>query len=171
MAYALLSCQVLIGAVFAVAALTKLRDPAAFAASVAALRLVPTGVAPLVAGTVTVAEASVAALMFLPRAGFALAAALLLGFCAVIVKSRRSRVECRCFGAASGPLGPAHLVRNGLLLAVAALGWAAVPAVSDVSAVPAVHPDATAGGLAVAAFAGVAGAALLIVLPGNARSV
>ncbi|MEV4220969.1 MauE/DoxX family redox-associated membrane protein [Nonomuraea sp. NPDC049725] len=162
MAYALLSCQVLIGAVFAVAALTKLRDPAAFAASVAALRLVPKGVASLVAGAVAVAEASVAALMFLPRAGFALAAALLLGFCAVIVKSRRSRVECRCFGAASGPLGPAHLVRNGLLLAVAALGWAAVPAV---------HLDATAGGLAVAAFAGVAGAALLIVLPGNVRSV
>ncbi|MEU4572834.1 MauE/DoxX family redox-associated membrane protein [Nonomuraea sp. NPDC023979] len=168
MAYALLSCQVLIGAVFAVAALTKLRDPAAFAASVAALRLVPRGVASLAAGAVAVAEASVAALMFLPRAGFALAAALLLGFCAVIVKSRRSRVECRCFGAASGPLGPAHLVRNGLLLAVAALGWAAV---SAVPAVPAVHPDATAGGLAVAAFAGVAGAALLIVLPGNVRSV
>jgi hypothetical protein len=164
-AYALVSCQVLIGAVFAVAALSKLRSAAArqaFAASVKALRLVPPAAVPRVAAAVAVTEASVAGLTLLPRAGFALAGVMLLGFCAVIVRARRFRVECRCFGASSAPLGPVHLVRNGLLIAVAALGWAVASAG---------HAGLAPGGLAVAALAGAAGAALLIVVSGNLRSV
>jgi len=39
---------------------------------------------------------------------------------------RGNTAPCRCFGASSTPLGPRHLVRNALLLAVAAAGLAGV---------------------------------------------
>ncbi|MFF2392840.1 peroxiredoxin family protein [Nocardia sp. NPDC058114] len=83
--------------------------------------------APTVAIGLPVAEGSVAAGLLFPRtAGIAAAvsALLLAGFTAAIVRLllRGERPSCSCFGAASSaPIGHATLVRNGLLLALAAL--------------------------------------------------
>ena len=80
------------------------------------------------AAAVTVAlEAAAAGAVLVPAlapAGFAVAVVLLAAFSAGVrsMIRRRVAVPCRCFGAGHRPPGPAHLVRNAILLAVAALG-------------------------------------------------
>jgi hypothetical protein len=126
--------RVLVALTFAVAAGGKVRRFGAFAASLAPLSARPRNWRP-VAALVVAAEAATVVLVAVPpvaAAGLALAAALLACFCVgIAVALRRGRrVTCRCFGAAGGPLGRTHLVRNGLLLAAAAsaLPRATVPA-------------------------------------------
>ncbi|NKX86990.1 peroxiredoxin family protein [Nocardia coubleae] len=83
--------------------------------------------APAVAIGLPVVEGSVAAGILLPwTAGFAGAVALLLLVCftAAIVRLllRGEHPNCSCFGAVNAePIGPAPLVRNALLVALAAL--------------------------------------------------
>ncbi|GHJ55702.1 hypothetical protein Nm8I071_50090 [Nonomuraea sp. TT08I-71] len=160
--------------VFAASAWSKLRSRAAqraFAESLRPLPLLPGRLVGPVAAVVTVAEAAivlglgwsvVAALA--GRAGaragatFALlATGLLLAVLTtgvVLAVRRRTGVRCACFGAAERPLGRRHVVRNGLLLAGAAV------ALVDVVVGPA-HRPAPAGA-AVALLAGVLGAAVLM---------
>jgi hypothetical protein len=59
--------------------------------------------------------------------GFGLAVLLTAAFSYAVLRTIRSgnRTPCRCFGRSSSPLGPRHLVRNGLLLAVAVAGLGA----------------------------------------------
>ncbi|KAB8194655.1 methylamine utilization protein MauE [Nonomuraea phyllanthi] len=151
----LVACQVLIGAVFAVSAFTKLRGRAAMRSFASSLTMLPARLRLAAAGVVAAGEAAVAALMVVPRAGLPLAGVLLCGFCAVIVITMRQglRVPCRCFGSSGSHLGPVHLVRNGLLLTVVALGWTALA----VSGAP-----PTVAQLAIAVPAGLAGAILMI---------
>ena len=149
------ACATLIGLVFVASAVTKLRDFGGFARSLPALAPVAPGLVRPLASAVVAAEAVVPVLLAVPpwaSYGFALAFGLLTAFTAAIVLALRRgrRARCRCFGASGAPVGPRHLVRNGTLLAVTALGWAAPPSL----AVPA--------GLAVAATAGLAGAVLVI---------
>lgn len=81
---------------------------------------------PLAAVGLPVIEGLVAAGILLPwTTGFAAAVSLLLlaGFTAAIVRLllRGEHPHCSCFGAASRPIGSASIVRNGLLMALAAL--------------------------------------------------
>lgn len=82
---------------------------------------------PLVAIGLPVAEGLVAVGVLLPwtaAVAGGVAMLLLAGFTAAIVRLllRGEHPNCSCFGAASaGPIGPATLVRNGLLMALAAL--------------------------------------------------
>lgn len=83
-------------------------------------------IGPAAAATVAL-EAGAAGAVLVPAlapAGFAVACLLLAAFSAGMrsMIRRRVAVPCRCFGTGHRPPGPAHLVRNAILLAVAALG-------------------------------------------------
>lgn len=99
-----------------------------------------------------------------PASELVLAAALLIGwkqawpawcalavlgvFTVVLVRAQARRVPCPCFGGASGtPVGPAHVLRNGWLMALCVL--AAGPA-SEASAAGAVPASALFGAITVA---------------------
>jgi len=53
-----------------------------------------------------------------------LATAVLLVFTAVLIRAQARRVPCPCFGggASTRPVGPAAIVRNGVLLGLAVIG-------------------------------------------------
>jgi hypothetical protein len=148
-----LAARVLIGLVFAVAAVGKLAGRVRlteFADSLAPLGRSPVGWLPVAAGT-AVAELAVAVLVGFPatgRLGLGLATAVMLVFCAAIARSMRlgRRVTCRCFGRSGAVLGRAHLVRNALLAAWAAAALAVPPG-------PALGLDAGAAAVLVGTFA------------------
>jgi hypothetical protein len=105
------------------------------------------GIAPVVllgeaAATVLVVTA--------PRAGFALAAALLLAFAAAIARALRrgDTRPCRCFGRSTTPLARHHIWRNLLLTAVALAGALAPAGAPGV----ALTVEAAAAGLVVGAL-------------------
>lgn len=174
MSYLSVGLAAVLWCVFAASAWSKLRSRAAqraFADSLRPLPLLPGRLVGPAAAAVTVAEAAivlglgwsvVAALA--GRAGARPAATLVLlatGLLLAVLTTgvvlavrRRTGVRCACFGAAERPLGRRHVVRNGLLLAGAAV------ALVDVVVGPA-HRPAPAGA-AVALLAGVLGAAILI---------
>jgi hypothetical protein len=129
-AYALLSCKVLVIAVF-VAALVAKRPGRAFARFTRSTgRLLPrrlVGWQRPVASAVFAAEATTAVAIAVPATGtvgLALAAVVLLGFTAAIVAAlRRGETgSCNCFGASTARLGPEHVARNLVLVAVALAG-------------------------------------------------
>ncbi|MEV6928530.1 MauE/DoxX family redox-associated membrane protein [Dactylosporangium sp. NPDC051485] len=129
MSYVETACRCVLGIVFAVSALSKVRGRAAwsrFTASVAALAPAPrTATRPLAAAVVAAEGAIVLALAAGPVApvGFAMAIGLLAAFTAAIVRAyrRERRVPCACFGSGR-PVGPRHVVRNGILAAVGLAG-------------------------------------------------
>jgi Methylamine utilisation protein MauE len=127
--YAAFACRGLIGLVFAVAAVTKVRSPSAyreFASWLAALPVPMAGNRALPAAFIA-AEVTVVVLVAVPvaaMAGLLLAAgclAVMTAGTAVIVK-RGARVPCQCFGPSSSPLGARHVVRDGVLLVIALAG-------------------------------------------------
>jgi len=168
--YAVIGCRCLLGLVFAVAVVGKLRDRAAvreLAGSVAAMRLLPDRWAVPAAGAIAGAEALVVVLLVIsPVAGCWLAALLLATFAAAIATGRRrgARARCRCFGSsgrAGAVLGARHGARNAGL-ALAAVFGAAAGSASVGAAVPTegLHP----GGVAVAVAAGAVLAIVAITL-------
>jgi hypothetical protein len=130
MGYIDIACRVALGTVFAVAAVSKLRDRAAFAgfaASLGAMKLPPVLRTRTVAVAVVFGEVAVPILVAIPgtvAAGYILAALLLTAFAAGIAPAvvDGSHVPCRCFGSDGAPLSIRHLVRNGLLLALGVAG-------------------------------------------------
>ncbi|MEV6522568.1 MauE/DoxX family redox-associated membrane protein [Longispora sp. NPDC051575] len=136
MQYLALAARCLLGLVFLASVSTKVTGPAAYGAfvrSVRRMRLFPPALVAPVAAVVVVAEAAIVVLVAVPTvatalAGFAVAAGLLLAFAGGIALTvrRGTSTTCRCFGASTVPLGPAHVVRNLLLVAVAVVGGAAV---------------------------------------------
>lgn len=162
MYYAGLAARLLLVLVFVAAAAGKSWRRASFtgfAASLAALRLFPRRLTTPVAAATVGAEALTAVLLAVPAtagAGLVLAIALLGAFVAGILAARRAgrQVPCRCFGATSAPLGLPHVIRNGLLAAVASVGLVAMAA----SAPGALHP----GGVALAACTAAVGALIVV---------
>ncbi|MGC0419853.1 MauE/DoxX family redox-associated membrane protein [Embleya sp. AB8] len=158
MGYLYVGCACLVGLVFAASAVSKFRDFGGFVDSVPRLVPMPVERARPVAILVVAVEASVPVLIAVPPLrvlGFAVAAALLLGFTVAIgIALRRGRrSSCRCFGASEAPLGARHLARNGVLLAAA---------VGGIPGSPAALPPVAGGALA--AVAGLIGALLIIML-------
>jgi hypothetical protein len=153
-----IALRTVLGAVFAVAFVSKLRSRGAYAEFASSLGDIGWLDGPLrrvAAAAVPAAEGAVVLLLALPATvlpGFAAALALLAVFTAVTSAeaARGHRVRCRCFGAGSARIGPAQIVRNLLLAAAAAAGLAIEPAS---------HGNAGAGGLVLAL-----GAALLAAL-------
>jgi hypothetical protein len=120
------ACRCALAAVFLVAVLGKVRGRdafRAFRASVLDMVALPAGGATLLSAAVVLSEASIIVLLAVQRtapAGFMLAGAVLLAFCAGIARAVRSgaRTPCRCFGATATPSSGRHLVRNAVLLTV-----------------------------------------------------
>ncbi|MFK0258189.1 MauE/DoxX family redox-associated membrane protein [Streptomyces sp. NPDC090445] len=137
MTRALLFGQLVLASVFAVSAVPKARGFAAFRAHVETTVLLPRGVAGLVSAVALAAEVLAAAALLHPgtaRAGSALALVLLAGFTVYLARliAQGSGAPCGCAGssddqAASG----VHLLRNGLLLALATALLAASLAGAD----------------------------------------
>ncbi|HSK96638.1 MAG TPA: MauE/DoxX family redox-associated membrane protein [Euzebyales bacterium] len=165
MAYVLVGCRVLLLLVFAASTLGKIRNRSAWAAFVRSLRdlrLLPERAVTAVAVAVAAGEAAAVLLLAAPAtipAALAVVGVLLAAFTVAIVATLRRGVQapCRCFGAASLPLGRRHVLRNAMLLAVAGLTASALSAPSA-SASASAHP----AGLAVAVAAGLVGGALLV---------
>ncbi|NEA37371.1 MauE/DoxX family redox-associated membrane protein [Streptomyces sp. SID13031] len=126
--YAVICCRLVFGVVFAVSLLSKTRSRGRYADFVAAVPGLAPGIpVRLAAPAVIAGEAAVIVAMVLPGTaplGFAVAVLLLIAFTAGIVHAIRQQqsVSCQCFGASKVPVGPAHVVRNGFLLLVAAVG-------------------------------------------------
>jgi hypothetical protein len=153
--YLRVGCASIIGWVFLVSAVSKLRGYREFRKSLPALAPVRPGLLRPLAVVVVVSEATVPILLLIPSAmsyGFWLSCGLLCAFSAAIAAALRRgrRVPCRCFGASSTPLGAGHLVRNTIILITAVMGVVA----------PSVHPPAA--GVAVAIGTGLVGAILII---------
>jgi hypothetical protein len=127
-----LACRGVLVLVFAASAIGKLGNFGGFVAAIRGLRLVPDAWPRPVARSVVAAEATAAGLLLLPTrvavAGFTLVILLCVLFGVVIESSvrREIRVACPCFGASADLLNRRHLVRNGLLVAVAVVGLAVV---------------------------------------------
>lgn len=177
MEYVLLGARCLVGVVFVVSAVSKLRSRRAFTEFVASLRqlglLRPAGLRP--AGlAVALTEAAIPVLLIAPvaaaalegapgsaaanfatGAGFALAGGLLVAFTVAILLAMRRGVQapCRCFGASATPLGVRHVVRNGFILVVTTIGVAGVL----VEWTGATHP----GGAVIAALTGLVAGVLI----------
>jgi|SRR5690606_11969094 len=132
MTYVALTCQSLIAAVYGFAALSKL-SPARFADFIRSTgALLParwsrrrTQVGVLV---LTCELAVVALSVALTAAGLILGLALSAAFAVALTRAviRGERTTCRCFGASSTPIGPAHIVRNVLLAGVSVTGLIAL---------------------------------------------
>ncbi|MFF9100344.1 MauE/DoxX family redox-associated membrane protein [Streptomyces rubrogriseus] len=112
-------------ALFAVAAVSKLRAPAFadLSASLAALGPTGTRFGRFCAATLIVAEATVATVLLLgpASAGLGLAALLLAVLAGGVLMSTRRQLglRCACFGTARETLGSRHLWRNTTLSALA----------------------------------------------------
>ncbi|MGW6918022.1 MauE/DoxX family redox-associated membrane protein [Kitasatospora sp. NPDC054939] len=159
-AYLLLAARCVIAAVFAASALGKLRAPGEFAAALRGMEVVPDRLAGATAVAVPLVEVALALLVWasepLTTWGFVLSAGLIALFVGVLVSVLRRGIDasCSCFGSSTAPVGRAHVVRNLVLLAVAATGLAA-------SATGAGAP-AEAAGAALAVLAGLFTAALVV---------
>jgi hypothetical protein len=124
-----LACRGVVGLVFAVAASSKIRGAGAyreFASWLAALP-VPLARSRALPVLLTAAEVAIVPMVAVPDtapAGLVLAAGCLTVMTAgaVIIIIKGARVPCQCFGQARSPLGTRHLVRDGILLAVATTG-------------------------------------------------
>jgi hypothetical protein len=128
--YVALICRCLMAATFGFSAFSKIKNGAAFREFTTWLG----GVPPVsrrtelpLAAILVAAELVVAGAMIAPgtvRPGFLLAALLLIVFAAGIYAALRRgfREPCRCFGASTTPLGWSQIVRNAVLVLVAASG-------------------------------------------------
>jgi hypothetical protein len=124
----ILGARALLATIFVAAVYAKLRSSAArgrFVTTVEQLTKLPRPRAHGIAYAVLTCEAlTIALLVLFPRAGFALAAALLVTFIAVAVRAVRIGVftDCECFGRAGEVMGYPVIARNMLLLAAATPG-------------------------------------------------
>jgi hypothetical protein len=157
-----LACRCMLGTVFAVSVVSKVRSRAAWQslrAWLADMPFRPLGLKGMPRALVTAEAAVVALAAAVPLAGLIAGAVLALALAAglSVVVRRGSREPCHCFGASSEPLSSQHVIRNGLLLALAAAGV--------VCAVIAGHAPGPAESM-LAVIAGLA-AALLIIFFGD----
>lgn len=116
-----------LGALFVVAGVLKLRDPAAFATEIANYRLLPS-LAPYLATTLPAVEVVVGAALIVAPLAWRRAAALatmglLVMFTIAVVYVVRSgiNVDCGCFGGSSGPVTAWTIARDLGLLGAAAV--------------------------------------------------
>jgi putative oxidoreductase len=121
-------CQVLIGLLFAAAALAKMGDLRSFAIEVHNFRMMPVAVEHLVAMTLPWIELVAALALILgvrARSGAMVATALMAAFtlAVLVAMARGLDIECGCFGTADGTrVGIVKFLENGAMLALAAIG-------------------------------------------------
>lgn len=161
MGYVVLAGQLLLGGIFLVSAVSKVwrrRAYRQFVSGTAALLGAAPGTARRLAPATVAAEAGVVLTLAVPATtalGFGLAAGLLAALTYVLVRALRrgTAAGCNCFGAATQPVGPEHVVRNAVLIGVALTGLAAAAAGGG---------PVELAGVAVTAVAAFAGVALVV---------
>jgi uncharacterized membrane protein YphA (DoxX/SURF4 family) len=146
------AAALLLAAVFAWAGAAKLRQPAATAAQLRALGLPAPWV---LARAVPAVEVALAVLLVaVPRTGGPVALLLLAAFTLLLAVKlgQGEAVRCGCFGSArQDPIAATDLVRNGLLIGLAAVvAVAAVPALPGLSALVAGTAAIAIGAVALA---------------------
>ena len=155
--YVEVACRLLLATVFVISLTGKVSGRSAWIAFEDSLRemavVAPSNV-PLTAVASAAVEAVIVVCLLVPAPalgliGFVLSAGLLAVFAYAItaVVRRKQAIACRCFGASTTPLSVRHIVRNGILVAIAILG-----AVATIGSAAAQLP--------VAIMAGVIGAVL-----------
>lgn len=147
-----LALRCVVTVVFAASALGKLRAPGEFRASVVEMRVVPGRAVGAVTAVVPLLEAALAAAVWVPALtawAFVLSFGLVAVFTAALVSVLRRKIDtsCSCFGATRTRVGPAHLVRNAVLLAATAAGCAAALGPHGPVSVPVSGPLDPAGAL------------------------
>ncbi len=130
MGLASLALRAVVGASFAVAAVLKLRDPAAFVEQIANYQLFPELANAIAIVLPSMELVCALGLVLSPRAWHR-AAALLLGILLLVFTTAIARawavgldLECGCFGTGSTRVGPWPILRNLGLLTALALGVA-----------------------------------------------
>ncbi|GAA2999984.1 MauE/DoxX family redox-associated membrane protein [Streptosporangium longisporum] len=165
MEYVLVCCRLLVGVVFVVSAVGKIRTRGGYASFRAAAGELAPWLPPvpraLVPPAVVAGELAAAVLLAVPStagAGFVIAVVLLAAFTVAIATAVRLRrhVICNCFGPSSTPVGPGRLVHNGVLLVASLTGVVLSFGTASVSV--ALEP----AGVTAAAVTGVMGAALVL---------
>lgn len=138
------SLQLAIAAVFAFAALSKLRAPRHMALSIREYQMLPERAVPLAAAFLVLCELAIAALLFSGygvRIALTLAVLTIVAFSVgVLVNLRRGRrIACGCFGSTAETLSGRTVARllvlltvGALCLAVHLLGLVSTPTVADV---------------------------------------
>ena len=149
MGYAITACRLILAGVFVLSAVEKVRAPKAFVDGVGSFRLLPERFVRAGAYAVLVGEVCSAGLLAFPQtalAGFVLAAVVLALFTAAIAQAIRRglNVPCPCFGVSTAPVGPRHIIRNLILIAVAVTGAAGI-------GLAGVHQHAAVAGIVIAA--------------------
>jgi hypothetical protein len=135
--------QALLATVFLASVTSKVRDLEGFRRTVAAFDVLPAALPAIAARLLAAGEAVVVALLVaglwpaavwpaarqLAVSGLMLALVLLVAYTAalVVVRVRRARVSCNCFGASTA-VSWYDVIRNGLLVLTAGLGLGADPA-------------------------------------------
>lgn len=137
----ILALRCVVAVVFAASALGKARAPGEFRATVRDMRVVPGRLTRPVAVAVPVLEAVLAAAVWVPALttwAFAVSFGLIAAFTAALVSVLRRKIDtsCSCFGASRTRVGPAHLVRNAVLLGATAAGFLAALAAGGPGSVP-----------------------------------
>jgi uncharacterized membrane protein YphA (DoxX/SURF4 family) len=144
--YLVVAVRCLLCCVLLVSTSTKLRDFPAFLTWLRRLRMVPERRIRQVGVLMTAIEAVTCVLVLLDLAGLVLAAvtmAFFAGATGYLVR-RGITVPCRCFGAATAPMGMVEVARNSLLALVATA--AAVVSPQPVPPVPAIILAVLLGG-------------------------
>lgn len=118
--------QFALGAVFLIAATSKLRQPSAFARTIAEYRLLPGSVVPLAAWTLLAAEAFLAVALLTGWLAFyamplAIATMLMFVVAVSVNLGRGRRVRCGCFGDDDELLSIRTVVRLVMLVGLAVL--------------------------------------------------
>lgn len=168
MAYLGLGCRCVIGLVFLVSAVSKLRSRGAFREFTAWLVSLPLPVVRRCPGVLAAAlaavEAGIVVLDALPWAAWTVwtaPAALILAAVTLAVFTagtwlairRGANQPCQCFGASATPLGRRHVIRDAVLCAIAVTGALTAGSVAT-----------SGGGIAVSLFAGAVIALLVVFL-------
>jgi uncharacterized membrane protein YphA (DoxX/SURF4 family) len=129
--YVLFGCRCLLTGVFLVSTVSKVRGSAAYSnfvsATVSMLGIEVSqarALAPVVIGS----ECLAVILLTIPRtlvSGFILSAILLGSFLISLTRARWRNIEvnCNCFGSSDHGVGIHHIVRNVVLIAIAATGY------------------------------------------------
>lgn len=122
--------RLVVGGMFLLALVAKLRDLPSFRSAVRGFRVVPRHLERTTAVAVLGVEAAVVLLVAVRATaaiGLAVAVVLLAAFATGMARvvARGDRVACGCFGRSAAPISRAHVARNVLLATAAAAGLAA----------------------------------------------
>ncbi len=130
--YMLAFCRIMIGLVFILSSISKVRDIAQFRQTIRSFHILPQWLSKVATVLFICGEVAVVLLILiggpLLMLGFSLAISLLLVFCLALVSAlvRRMHIFCNCFGASTKQISHFDVWRNAGLIIFALLGCAAL---------------------------------------------